>query len=399
MSVELEGLATTVQKFKNSLQEVLKKDYEDFHKVLNGKDAIPFKGLDDIDGANEYLIDTSDILFWHDPTAYIEELGKWKVQVIDDKYNSVKDYLIDSDQVSTFDNFVKSIKKNRIAPFIGAGLSKPCGFPLWGEAVKNIIKKLESYSSGEEKSKKSALEYFDEVKDLVTKHRYFEAVELLHENHKGHLNKYIYNTFNLTGNTNIKGPIKLLPKITDGCIITTNFDKLIEQLFEDFNRPISGYMYGTQTQNQFASKLIQGERCILKLHGHYDSPETYIFSKKQYDLAYGEDKLDFTKPLAKALRQIFISHSLLFLGCSLEEDRTMDLFKNVVASKSFDIPNHYALLPKTMQSLEKEETLQEANIEPLWYEIVEDDQGNQDHSQLELMLEFAIDCVNGKARI
>lgn len=45
-------------------------------------------------------------------------------------------------------------------------------------------------------------------------------------------------------------------------------------------------MHGTQTQ--FAAKLIKGERCILKLHGHFNSAETYIFSKAQYDAAYGD---------------------------------------------------------------------------------------------------------------
>jgi hypothetical protein len=161
-------------------------------------------------------------------------------------------------------------------------------------------------------------------------------------------------------------------------------------------------MHGTQTQNQFAAKLIQGERCILKLHGHFNSPETYIFSQSQYDAAYGKDALDYTKPLAKVLRQIFVSHSLLFLGCSLEQDRTLELFKDVVRSNAFDIPAHFAFLPEPQehsQKIPKENLLDEAKIRPIWYQISTDEDGMQDHSQLEQLLSYAIDCANGKAKV
>ena len=117
MSVELEGLATTVQKFKNSLQDVLRKDREDFHEVLNGETPISFDGIEDIDGSNKYIIEISDILFWHEPKGYIEELEKWKINAIKDKYEPVREYLIESEQVVVFSKMVNSLKKKRVQQY------------------------------------------------------------------------------------------------------------------------------------------------------------------------------------------------------------------------------------------------------------------------------------------
>jgi hypothetical protein len=81
-------------------------------------------------------------------------------------------------------------------------------------------------------------------------------------------------------------------------------------------------MHGMQQGNKFVPKLIKGDRCILKLHGDAEDHDTYVFTADQYDQAYGSP-VDFKKPLPRALRQIFVSHSLLFLGCSLERDWTL----------------------------------------------------------------------------
>lgn len=141
MTKELEGLGATVQKFKTSLKDFLDKNNAEFHQALNGESPIGFHGLTTMqDEANEYFIDPSDILFWHDPTAYLDELGRWIGQEILDRHSAIKDYLHESDQINIFNRFVDVLKKKRVAPFIGAGVSKPYNYPLWGEAIHDIIK-------------------------------------------------------------------------------------------------------------------------------------------------------------------------------------------------------------------------------------------------------------------
>lgn len=403
MSNQWEGLASTIQKFKMSVKDELDKKNESFHSALNGDEPISFKGLgSNLDERYKYFVDPSDILFWHDPIAYIDELERFEGQTVINQHADAKRYLDESDQTNLFARFVESLKRKRIAPFVGAGLSRPCNYPLWGEAIQKLVKKLEGVSTSEERAMRPSLPYLNEVKQCIENWNYLKAAQLIYDNHKAQMDSFIRNTFDGADSKEISGPIVLLPQLADGCIVTTNFDGLIEKVFQKQNRAIEGYMHGTQSQNQFASRLIQGERCILKLHGHYSSTETYIFSKSQYNYAYGDKALDYQKPLAKILRQIFISHSLLFLGCSLEQDRTLDLFIDVVSSDTFDIPEHFAFLPKPhphSKIIDKEDQLSRAKIRPIWYQVKIDEHGNQDHSQLEALLKFAIDCAAGKAKV
>lgn len=402
MTDNFSGLAATIQKLKKAVKDELENLNGDFHSALNSDDPLKFYGLGSSDERSTYLVDPSDVLFWHDPTAYMDELERWESQLVSDKHSEVKAFLKDSEQYNSFARLVESIKRKRVSPFVGAGLSAPNDYPLWGQALKKLVRKLEGVSESDKKAMLPELPHLEEIKKHIDNYRYLAAAQILYEHHRTQLERFILDSFDGADAKAIIGPITLLPRLTDGCIITTNFDGLIEKVFHNAGRAIQGYMHGTQPGNQFAAKLIQGNRCILKLHGNFDSPDTYIFSESQYNSAYGAKSIDYARPLAKTLRQIFISHSMLFLGCSLEQDRTLNLFMDVAASDTFDIPEHFALLPEPgnhLKKMEKENILTRAKIRPLWYRVITDDDGNQDHSQLGNFLEFAIDCAMGKAKV
>jgi DNA-binding protein YbaB len=77
--------------------------------------------------------------------------------------------------------------------------------------------------------------------------------------------------------------------------------------------------------------------CILcKLHGTIDTPESIVLTKSDYDKVYSEDA-----PLTKTLEICMKGKNLLFLGCSLKEDRTMDFLKSVYEKGIY----HYAVFP------------------------------------------------------
>lgn len=394
---DLVALSDTVKKLKAAILETLDTNYQEFQSAINGNEPLRFLGLSSQGTeANEYLIDVSDILFWHDSEAYTDELYRWEGSRLVVEHSPTIEYLRESDQINVFSGLVEAVKRKRVAPFVGAGLSKPCNFPLWGQAIQQLVDKLEGVSRSEERARQPALLYLDEVQQLIDEHDYLKAAQLIYDKNRTQLETFIRNKFDLTPDAIITGPVQLLPDITDGCIVTTNFDGLIESVFSQRNKSIQGYMHGTQSQNQFVSKLIQGDRCILKLHGDVADPDTYIFSQEQYEVAYGKP-LDFTKPLAKALRQIFISYSLLFLGCSLEEDMTMTLFREIVNEDGFNIPVHYAILPKPSdhtEYLEKEDRLVKTKIRPIWYEVE-----NGSHVMFESLLRLLVDCSKGRVRL
>jgi hypothetical protein len=191
----------------------------------------------------------------------------------------------------------------------------------------------------------------------------------------------------------IAGPIRLIPSLSHGCVVTTNFDDAIEHAMKENDITFDGHMYGMEEHN-FFSRLTRGERCLLKLHGDYDNSSTYILSGDQYKAAYGEP-FSFKKPIPKALRQIYISTTLLFLGCSLESDTTLQLFRHVHDSSEYELPIHYAIvpLPETKKLMHKRESfLLGLNIQPVWYP-------KEDHAFVERYIELAIDMAADVVRL
>lgn len=224
----------------------------------------------------------------------------------------------------------------------------------------------------------------------MAEYDYLQAAQVLHDAAAQQVQHFIKTEFRQRGAIN--GPARLLPELANGCIVTTNFDTVIEDLFRDRGQPLDGYMHGTQAGNNFVQRLLRGERCILKLHGDAGQANTHVFTRAQYQAAYGEP-FAFQNQLPRALRQIFISHSLLFLGCCLEQDKTLDLFKSVVDEAAFEIPDHFALLNEAATPQErarKEDRLLQLKIRPLWYATPADADGKPDHSLLEQILKLAI---------
>lgn len=362
----------------DKVEEALQAAYTsngDFNAVLDEADPLTFKSLRDPE--HEYRIRISDALYWVERDAYLDELDHWDGQCQIDQHEAASRFIKESDQGAVFLDLVDALRIGRIAPFVGAGLSRACGYPMWGEALRKLAQKLEGLG-------------FPDIEPLMAQYDYLQVAQVLHAAAPDQVQNFIKTEFRKRGA--ILGPIRLLPELAKGCIVTTNFDSVIEDLFSDLQQGLDGYMYGTQPGNAFVQRLLRGERCILKLHGDARQENSYVLTQAQYEAAYGQP-LAFQNQLPRALRQIFISHSLLFLGCSLEQDKTLDLFKFVIDEAAFEIPDHFALLnePRTPQErAAKEARLLKLRIRPLWYSTPEGDDGKPDHSLLEQILKLAI---------
>lgn len=318
----------------------------------------------------------SEILFWADRDAYNDGLLDWETNHIFEAHESAIEQLKSSDQLTVFHDLVGAIKRSRIAPFIGAGMSAESDFPVWGAALEQLVQKIDGLD-------KTA------VQERLAAFDYLKAAQLLWDKDAEQVKNYIRTKFAEGPNRAVKGAIKLLPRFSQACIITTNFDPVIELVVGKGS--LDGYMHGLQQGNKFVPRLIKGDRCILKLHGDADDHETYIFTENQYKNGYGAP-LSFKKQLPRALRQIFVSHSLLFLGCSMEKDRTLELFQKVVEKKEFEIPDHFAILPEptTVEAKnQKAAVLLPLRIRPIWYPAGK-------HEFVEQYLSLAADMAEGK---
>lgn len=238
-----------------------------------------------------------------------------------------------------------------VVPFVGSGMSVPSGVPTWSDFLRRLRRAstlgataLERYvSEAQFEAAATALQ------TAMTKKLFNECFE---------------QTFRVKTGFEVAGPIRLLPKAFDSSVITTNFDNVLEALYELRAQAFQQTLYGIGIKDYRRFKA-SGDRCLLKLHGNYRHPASRVLTRGEYSKFYGP-----RSPAAKEFALIFRTHSLLFLGCSLSNDRTMQLLR-AVAVKDHAMPKHFAFLKKPADEqvrIEREQFLTERGIFTVWYE-------------------------------
>jgi len=290
-----------------------------------------------------------------------------------------KSRILNTDQfarnLARFDELKRSCHRGFVIPFVGAGMSKSAGCPGWGE----YLLKLCFDASLDPEAMRVRLEedgdYEGVMNDLVT------ALGV--------------NRFNLDFERDFKTPddiaggVTLLPKLFDSSCITTNFDRVLERVYENDGKAFVEKVTGRGQAGAFFRAIPAGERYLLKLHGNLDNAAERVLDKGEYDAAYGNDgNIHFKHPLPKLLKRLFASYSFLFLGCSLSADRTIQTFMRVAQLEGSDsLPHHYALLECPADATKRsaiDRRLAEAHITPLWYPEGE-------HDYVEQMLALLLD--------
>lgn len=202
-----------------------------------------------------------------------------------------------------------------------------------------------------------------ELNSLLESDKYEEAASRLFGSMPAQLfNERFEASFRLRAAHNIRGPIRLLPLIFQSTVLTTNFDSLLETVYEAAKIPFETTLHGVNV-TEFLRRRSSGFRALLKLHGDYATRHGRVLLKEEYDAFYAEGSEQ-----REILAQIVRDGGLLFLGCSLNQDRTMTLLRELTRSGA-NIPRQYAFLPMpTGQNLlDREHFLAERNIFPIWY--------------------------------
>lgn len=222
---------------------------------------------------------------------------------------------------------IKKIKSNSIVPYIGAGMSMlfDSVYPLWGTFLDVTFDKFCINSNKSEFDQKS----FEDKADFL----YSELGDVTFANHL----KAIFNDSHLE--CELKGfeskAICALPKIFDkGLILTTNYDKVIEKIYTFYHKPLTSSHPGHF--EALNCSLRDNELLLFKFHGDISEPSSsIILSKEQYNKAYSNPDL------VESLKRAYLSKSMLFLGCSLSTDRSLDILKDVCS----DGISHFAIIP------------------------------------------------------
>ena len=280
-----------------------------------------------------------------------------------------------------FNLLVRLMRRNVVIPFIGAGFSANFGYPTWRDFL----------------NKQASNHYLTEIELTKNLHDYEKKATLLSKHLGGYMEVALMQSFgdHVYKEHSYDKELDWLPKIFRNLILTTNYDEVIEMLYAKVNGEyIAKLTPRTLGDVKLSHKRIAcGEPTLIKLHGDVGLRE-FVLTEQSYNSIYGEQILDIRLPIPSFLRDILLSRVILFLGCSLEDDRTL----RVIEQSQIDGSISFALLelpektkntdnpwkPKIIEELdgkdvenlafaERKAFLYTHNIIPIWFPYEEYD--------------------------
>ncbi len=256
------------------------------------------------------------------------------------------------DNRKVYEKLLARFEANRVVPLFGAGMSVWAGYPKWEALLLEFC------------GKDAALK--EEVEAKLAANDYEGAAGSI-EAKKATFRRMLANKFNETGVDERKRPEyqRLFPKLFRGVLLTTNFDQVIEALYSE-------RMVVVNPADAFdaarINTVLQGgnkQPVLLKLHGDMGDPQHIVLTQKDYDDAYGADadKPDLTKPMPKYLDKVLSSNAVLFLGSSLQTDRTAKMVKCFCANQGL---THFAVMALAKDGTARTD-LHDWGIETIWF--------------------------------
>jgi len=260
-----------------------------------------------------------------------------------------------------YDSLVSSYNRRaRVVPVIGAGLSRWAGYPLW----KELLIDMANTFAGDRK---------EGIVDMVNNFQFEEAAEELKRINKFLFESVLQEKFHPGKIHEGDRPSyqKRLYERFPGTVITTNFDVCLERLYGPDVVVKIPVLKKTEDDKELTNRFISNKAMIIKIHGSIDKMDTLILTKSDYDQAYGTDcdapSLECIVP--KLLKNILSYCIPLFLGCSLGQDRTCSVFKQIFPAEERE-DNLFALIEKPKKQSDFEimkGNMEKMRILPIWY--------------------------------
>jgi tetratricopeptide (TPR) repeat protein len=252
----------------------------------------------------------------------------------------------DQQNRTIFDRLVRQVRETGVMPFVGAGLSAPYQLPQWSALIHRLAPDQKSRAH---------------VDRRLASGDYEGAAEyLLNLRGPARFQLVFVQEFNGPLDVSKKTAVDVLTELPNGPIITTNFDRVIEQVFKKAGLSLD--VLAGDRREQTAEALQFRTNVLLKIHGDFADPQSRIFTKTSYDRAY--------RRWLRLLLANVARSPLLFLGCSLTTDRTVQVLKDLVRRRE-TLLRHYALLPAPGSDAELRARTQElsegTNIDAIWY--------------------------------
>ncbi len=218
------------------------------------------------------------------------------------------------------DGVLEGVKRGSVIPMVGAGFSAGA-YPLWRNLLLDWAKGFGSV-------------FENEVEGLLNEGKFEEAASRVEEEMgENTFRDAIKNEF---GEPTLRDAYNKLtrerrgfPQIFRGCVLTTNYDRLLERAYDEAGLGIESVCpHGEYHRAQAEGGLQRGDRMLFKLHGDAWDPTNAVITRDDYNRFYGsKGGTGKEKTLVDHMRNAFTGKQALFLGCSLSKDRTLDVLK------------------------------------------------------------------------
>ena len=222
---------------------------------------------------------------------------------------------------------------NRIVFFIGAGLSKVLGFPLWHELLHQLIaygKSIDFLTAS----------HVEDAKRLIREGDYLNCGELLRSEMGLRVEQFLNQLFRATPED--LGGYERLVRLPCAGYITTNYDECIEAAYAKCYgknlRPI--LPFDTHELVTFSTK----RPFLLKLHGDV-ARESYVVSASDYK------EMQHNEALGRFLFSLFSNFRIVFLGYGMTDRDILTPLEKLAWDYKSTARRHVALLPQYSSSV------------------------------------------------
>lgn len=219
------------------------------------------------------------------------------------------------------EHIIEAARNNRLILFVGAGISKDSGYPLWGEVIESF---------GDELYGKDKDYNFDYLK--IPQYYYNTFGKIKYE-------EKILESFDEI-NAKPNEIHKQIDRIAPKHIITTNYDTLIE---DQLNSGILKYEVIKKDSDVPNSKL---GNYIIKMHGDINERN---FVLKEDD--YYNYNIDFPI-ISQLIQSLIVNNTLLFIGYSLSDTTFNSIYRLISNQLGNNVNNAYLFTTDNLNEFE-----------------------------------------------
>ncbi len=232
---------------------------------------------------------------------------------------------------------IEDLARGRCIIFLGAGISASSSTKegkrpkAWKEFLIHVNDRYISLKKDK-----------DYIKKLINNGQYLIALQIIYDLvDRGTYNSIIEKEFKEPDY--IPSEIhKIISEIDPKLIITTNFDIIYEKAVP--TQAITPITY--DNSGNFADLIRSNSKILVYAHGNIRSIKDTIFTKKQYY----EAKKNYSE-FYNMLHALFITNTVLFLGCGLNDPDINLVLENVHIKTGASKPHYNVMLKGTHKSL------------------------------------------------